>query len=272
MNAHQLYQNIKLKKSYLCIGLDTDISKIPSHLLLHDDPVFEFNKAIIDLTHDLCVAYKPNIAFYESMGSKGWDSLQKTLQHIPNNILTIADAKRGDIGNTAEMYANTFFNTYSFDGVTIAPYMGFDSIAPFLKHKNKWSIVLALTSNKGSEDFQMLKVDSGPYVYEEVIRKCITWSNEDQLMLVVGATNENHFKSIRSIAPHHFFLVPGIGAQGGDLESVSKNCFNSSCGILVNASRSILYASSDKDFAAAARNEALKLQQQMEHLLAEENI
>jgi orotidine-5'-phosphate decarboxylase len=260
MTRDELVAQIKKKKSYLCVGLDTDLEKIPKDLLRFSDPVFEFNKQIIDATHAHCVAYKPNIAFYEALGPKGWESLQKTLDYIPKNIFTIADAKRGDIGNTSSLYAKTFFRQMNFDAVTVAPYMGEDSIRPFLEFKDKWVILLAHTSNPGSADFQLLESKSGRKLYEEVILRSQQWANPDQLMYVVGATRADTLGEIRKSAPDYFFLVPGIGAQGGDLEAVSKSGMNKECGLLVNSSRAIIYASSGKDFAEAAGREAKKVQ------------
>lgn len=268
MNSSQIFEQIRNKQSYLCIGLDTDIEKIPGHLHAFDDPVFEFNKQIIDATHRYCVAYKPNIAFYEARGPRGWESLQKTLDYIPPGIFTIADAKRGDIGNTAALYAKTFFQYFHFDAVTVAPYMGMDSVTPFLGYKEKWVVLLAHTSNPGSADFQMLASGtSGRRLYEEVILKAQEWATPDALMFVVGATQADRMASIRRLAPAHFFLVPGIGAQGGDLQQVSQHGINKECGLLVNSSRAILYASSDRDFARAAEKEAVKLQREMSQYL-----
>ena len=264
MDSSQLFHQIQSRTSYLCIGLDPDLKKIPAHLLALEDPIFEFNKQIIDATHRYCVAYKPNIAFYEAHGPKGWESLQKTLDYIPKDIFTIADAKRGDIGNTAALYARTFFEYLSFDAITVAPYMGEDSVKPFLDHKNKWVILLAHTSNPGSADFQLLESkQTGRTLYEEVIVKGRQWGSADALMFVVGATQVEKMASIRKMAPDYFFLVPGIGAQGGDLEAVSKNGMNAKCGLLVNSARAILYASPGKDFAEAAAKEARKVQQEM---------
>ncbi|MGC1244302.1 MAG: orotidine-5'-phosphate decarboxylase [Chryseosolibacter sp.] len=268
MNASQLYQHIKDKRSYLCVGLDTDPEKIPKHLLSAKDPVFEFNKQIIDATHQYCVAYKPNIAFYEALGPSGWESLEKTLDYIPKDIFTIADAKRGDIGNTSSLYAKTFFEYLNFDSVTVAPYMGEDSVTPFLKYHGKWVILLAHTSNPGSNDFQLIESKAtGRKLYEEVMIKASQWATPDQLMFVVGATQAEKIASIRKIAPGYFFLVPGIGAQGGDLELVSKHGLNAQCGLLVNSARAIIYASSGADFAAVAGREAQKVQQEMERYL-----
>lgn len=272
MTREQLIEQIKLKRSFLCVGLDTDIQKIPEFLLDFEDPVFEFNKQIIDATADLCVAYKPNIAFYESRGVKGWTSLQKTWEYIPKTCLSIADAKRGDIGNTSDMYARAFFSKkdagLDFDAITIAPYMGEDSVTPFLKYKNKWAIVLALTSNKGSLDFQFLTdALSSQRLFEQVIQKVNTWGNEDNIMYVVGATRGEAFSDIRRYAPHHFLLVPGIGAQGGSLEDVCTYGMNKDCGLLVNATRSIIYAGTGRNFADKAREEALIVQRAMEEEL-----
>jgi len=268
MNANELFTRIQGKRSYLCIGLDTDLEKIPGHLRDTDDPVFEFNKQIIDATHSYCVAYKPNLAFYEALGPKGWESLRKTLEYIPKDIFTIADAKRGDIGNTAALYAKTFFEYLDFDALTVAPYMGEDSVTPFLGYKGKWVILLAHTSNPGSQDFQLIESkESGRKLYEEVILKARTWATPDQLMFVVGATQASRIGSIRKIAPENFFLVPGVGAQGGDLQAVSQYGMNSTCGLLVNSSRAIIYASPEKDFAAAAGREAKRVQQEMDRYL-----
>ncbi len=269
MTKEALVGQIFEKKSFLCIGLDTDLNRIPTHLLQLDDPIYEFNKAIIDATHDLCVAYKPNIAFYESLGAKGWQSLEKTLHYIPKNIFTIADAKRGDIGNTSRMYAKTFFDQMPFDSVTVAPYMGEDSVAPFLEHQEKWVILLALTSNKGSLDFQMTMQENNKPLYHKVMEKAMQWGSSEQLMFVIGATHPERFAEIRKIAPDHFFLVPGVGAQGGDLASIAKFGMNDQVGLLVNSSRGIIYAGSGKDFATEARNAAKKLQSQMADILVE---
>ena len=267
MTKENLFQAIIQKKSYLCVGLDADITKIPAHLLETEDPVFEFNRQIIDATHPYCVAYKPNIAFYESMGAKGWESLQKTLEYIPEGCFTIADAKRGDIGNTSSMYARTFFELMNFDSVTVAPYMGADSVLPFLQFENKWVILLALTSNEGGLDFQNLALESGERLYERVLRKSAEWGNSENMMYVVGATRAERLKDIRAIVPEHFLLVPGVGAQGGDLEAVSKFGMNASCGLLVNSSRGIIYASNKVDFAHEAEREASKIQKQMHECL-----
>jgi orotidine-5'-phosphate decarboxylase len=275
MNRKELIAQIKEKKSFLCIGLDTDIKKIPSHLLKEEDPVFEFNKQIIDATKDLCVAYKPNLAFYESNGPNGMISLEKTVRYIPSNIFSIADAKRGDIGNTSEMYARTFFEYYNFDSVTVAPYMGEDSVKPFLNFKDKWVILLALTSNEGAKDFQLIKVIdqmgvSTERMFETVIQTSMNWGDDENMMYVVGATKADLLKRIRQIIPDHFLLVPGIGAQGGSLEEVWKYGANDDIGLLVNASRNIIYAGNGKDFAEKARQEALNIQQQMQRLMENE--
>jgi orotidine-5'-phosphate decarboxylase len=267
----QLFNIIRKKRSFLCIGLDTDIKKIPKHLLDTDDPVFEFNKAIINATHDLAVAYKPNIAFYESLGPKGWESLGKTVHHIRNttkDIFIIADAKRGDIGNTSAMYAKTFFETYDFDAITVAPYMGYDSVSPFLAFDGKWSIVLALTSNPGASDFQFLdEKNNGKKLFENVLTTASSWASKDQMMFVVGATKAESLKSIREIVPDHFLLVPGVGAQGGSLQEVAKYGLNKQCGLLVNSSRGIIYASKESDFDEAARKTTIKVKKEMEVLL-----
>jgi len=269
MNRQQLFEQIKKKKSYLCVGLDTDIEKIPQHLLKTADPVYEFNKQIIDATKEFCIAYKPNIAFYESRGAVGWESLRKTLEYIPKECFTIADAKRGDIGNTSSLYAKAFFKTLNFDSITVAPYMGEDSVKPFFEYEDKWVILLIHTSNKGSEDFQLLQTREGKFLYEEVLFASQFWATPDQMMYVVGATHEEKMGSIRMLAPNHFFLVPGVGVQGGDLEAISKVGMSEQCGLIVNSARSIIYASSKEDFAQEARKEALKLQTQMDKLLSE---
>lgn len=268
MTRQELINQIKEKRSFLCVGLDTDITKIPEHLLGEEDPIFTFNKAIIEATEDLCVAYKPNIAFYESYGVRGWQSLQKTWQIIPKNCFSIADAKRGDIGNTSKMYAQAFFDQavsgMSFDSITIAPYMGKDSVTPFLQFEGKWAIVLALTSNEGSKDFQNFSNTERKQLFEEVIDKVNTWGNTDNLMYVVGATRGEAFTEIRKHAPDHFLLVPGVGAQGGSLQEVCQYGMNKDCGLLVNSTRGIIYASSGKDFAERAREEAIILRNEME--------
>lgn len=270
MNREQLIGQIKIKKSFLCVGLDTDIELIPNFLLDYEDPVLEFNKRIIDATHDLCVAYKPNSAFYESRGLAGWKSLIDTSRHIPSTCLGIIDAKRGDIGNTSSMYAKAFFDPASsgmnFDAITIAPYMGSDSVKPFLAYKDKWVVLLALTSNEGGKDFQFIDTGNGR-LFENVIQTANTWADNSRLMYVVGATRSEEFLTIRKYAPDHFLLVPGVGAQGGSLEEVCKYGLSANCGLLVNSSRSIIYASSGRDFAERAREEALKLQSAMAILL-----
>lgn len=267
MTREVLFDQIRTKRSYLCIGLDTDIQRIPKHLLDQEDPIFEFNRQIIDATKDLCVAYKPNIAFYESLGAAGWESLAKTLAYIPAEHFTIADAKRGDIGNTSGLYARAFFDTLNFDAVTVAPYMGIDSVQPFLEFEDKWVILLALTSNRGSDDFQLTPQENGQPLYEKVMRRAMEWGSPEQLMFVVGATHPEKFREIRAIAPDHFLLVPGVGAQGGDLEGLSHFGLNELGGLLVNSSRGIIYAGSGVDFAEQARAAALKVQQQMAQLL-----
>ncbi|MBI3512157.1 MAG: orotidine-5'-phosphate decarboxylase [Bacteroidetes bacterium] len=287
MNRSGLFSIIKKKRSFLCIGLDSDSKKIPEHLLKCEDPVFEFNKQIIEATHDLCVAYKPNLAFYEVDGVNGLRSLEKTMKVFPENIFTIADAKRGDIGNTSELYARSYFDHYGFDALTVAPYMGSDSVKPFLGYKNKWVILLALTSNEGAADFQLRDVIGQPSgrqgggnppersdrsgragkLFEEVLRTSQKWGNADSMMYVVGATRAEHLSLIRKIVPEHFLLIPGVGAQGGSLADVAKYGMNKQCGLLVNASRSILFASSGKDFAEKAREEAMKLRDEMSALL-----
>lgn len=273
MNKDQLFENIKAKKSFLCVGLDSDIKKLPPHLLGLDDPVFEFNKAIIDATYKYTVAYKPNIAFYEAEGAKGWLSLEKTVNYIrkvDNSILIIADAKRGDIGNTSAMYARTFFETYDFDAVTLAPYMGFDTVSPFLAYEGKWSVVLALTSNKSADDFQYLRdKETDELLYESVLKTGNTWGSSDNIMFVVGATKAESLRNVRKFAPDNFLLVPGVGAQGGSLEEVAKNGMNSHCGLLVNSSRGIIFASKEKDFAQIAKLKAEELQKEMAVYLQE---
>jgi len=263
MTAAELYSNILKKKSFLCVGLDTDMSRIPKHLLSEPDPIFAFNKQIIDATKDLCIAYKPNIAFYEAEGVKGWEALQKTLDYIPEDIFTIADAKRGDIGNTTRKYADAFFKKMQFDSITVAPYMGEDSVSPFLEYEGKWSIILALTSNKGSFDFQRIESDEKA-LYKSVIERSSQWGSTDQIMYVVGATRAEDLSEIRTIIPDHFLLVPGVGAQGGSLEEVVKHGMNSQCGLIVNSSRGIIYAGDGEDFAKMARSKAKDLQVQMQ--------
>ncbi len=267
MTQQELFSNIKRKRSFLCVGLDTDLTKIPSHLHKEADPIFEFNKQIIDATADLTVAYKPNIAFYEALGARGWESLQKTLEFIPKDIFTIADAKRGDIGNTSSLYAKAFFESMNFDSITVAPYMGRDSVKPFLQFKDKWVILLGLTSNEGFADFQNEALLSGEKLFEKVIATSQQWGTTDNMMYVVGATRGEMFKEVRAIAPDHFLLVPGIGAQGGDLEATCKYGMNSRCGLLVNSARGIIYAGSGADFAQQAKLAAGDLQQQMDVML-----
>lgn len=259
MNKKELVANIHLKNNFLCIGLDTDIQKIPEHLRTAEDPVYEFNKAIIDATSDLCVAYKPNIAFYESLGPKGWVSLEKTMDYIPKNIFTIADAKRGDIGNTSKMYAKTFFEYFDFDAVTVAPYMGIDSVNPFLEFDDKWVILLGLTSNVGSHDFQQTVGNNGQKLYETVIKKAQEWGNPDNLMYVIGATHPSSFADIREMAKEYFFLVPGVGAQGGDMDAVVQYGRNQEIGLLINSSREIIYAGNGENFQEAVRAKAQEM-------------
>ncbi|MBT8385276.1 MAG: orotidine-5'-phosphate decarboxylase [Bacteroidia bacterium] len=269
MTKAQLVEEIKKKRSFLCIGLDVDLEKIPKHLLTKEDPIFEFNKQIIDTTHHLVVAYKPNIAFYEAYGIKGWTSLQKTIDYLNKNypeIFTIADAKRGDIGNTSTRYAKAFFEDLNFDSITVAPYMGRDSVEPFLAFENKFTILLALTSNKGGLDFQTLIFDNES-LYKTVMKKSLTYKNSQNLMFVVGATRPAYFKEIRKIVPDHFLLVPGVGAQGGSLQDVCKFGLNDDIGLLVNSSRGIIYASNDQKFAQNAREKAFELQQEMQQIL-----
>ncbi|WP_346747943.1 orotidine-5'-phosphate decarboxylase [Prevotella jejuni] len=266
MNRQQLINEIFTKKTFLCVGLDTDINKIPAHLKNEDDPIFAFNKAIIDATAPYCVAYKPNLAFYECYGLKGMLAFEKTIQYIkenhPNHFI-IADAKRGDIGNTSKMYAQTFFEEYNLDSVTVAPYMGEDSVKPFLEYDGKWVILLALTSNKGSHDFQLTEDKLGERLFEKVLKKSQEWGTTENLMYVVGATQGKMFEDIRRIAPDHFLLVPGVGAQGGSLQEVCKYGMTKDCGLLVNSSRSIIYASTDNDFAEVAAAKAKELQKEM---------
>ncbi len=270
MNKQEIISQIKTKATFLCIGLDPDIQKIPSHLLKGKEPLFAFNKAIIDATHDLCVAYKPNLAFYESCGLEGWKAFEKTVRYIrekdPSQFI-IADAKRGDIGNTAEMYARSFYESLPIDAVTLAPYMGKDSVQPFLSYPGKWAILLALTSNRGSADFQMLEDAQGERLFEKVLRRSSDWGDESSMMYVVGATQGSLLQDVRKLVPRHFLLVPGVGTQGGSLKEVARYAMNDDCGLLVNASRQILYASKEEEFAQAARQEAMKLQQEMQTYL-----
>ncbi|MCB0805070.1 MAG: orotidine-5'-phosphate decarboxylase [Bacteroidales bacterium] len=269
MTKEEIFNLIQKKRSFLCIGLDSDIQKIPDHLKELDDPVFEFNKAIIDATHKLTVAYKPNLAFYESLGADGWQSLQKTIAYLKKfDVFTIADAKRGDIGNTSSLYARAFFETLDFDSVTVAPYMGVDSVSPFLTYPGKWVVLLALTSNKGAFDFQFIKNrETGKMLFEEVLETSKDWGSENNMMYVVGATKAENLTDIRKIVPNHFLLVPGVGAQGGSLQEVVKYGMNDQCGLLVNSSRGIIFASKEQDFTEKAASEAAKLQQEMELLL-----
>ncbi len=271
MTSDQLFEQIKIKESFLCIGLDTDLSKIPQHILACEDPIFEFNKAIIDATADHIVAVKPNLAFYEVHGAAGWNSLSKTLKYIHKKypeLFLIADAKRGDITSTAKMYARTFFQSLDCDSITISPYMGKDSVAPFLEYSNKWVILLALTSNDSFSDFQMIESkESGKRLFEEVIEKSSQWGTPDNIMYVVGATRAELFSDIRKVAPDHFLLVPGVGEQGGSLKEVAKYGLNSKCGLLVNSSRGIIYADSTERFADAAKQKAMQLQKEMEQIL-----
>ena len=275
MNKQQLFENIQKKQSFLCVGLDTDIKKIPAHLLETEDPIFEFNKAIVDATADFCVAYKPNLAFYESLGVKGLIAFEKTAEYIRTNYpdqFIIADAKRGDIGNTSEMYARSFFDHMDMDAVTVAPYMGEDSVKPFLIYPEKWVIVLALTSNKGSHDFQFMEDAQGERLFEKVLKTSQNWATDDQMMYVVGATQGKMFLDIRKHVPNHFLLVPGVGAQGGSLKEVAEYGMNAQCGLLVNSSRAIIYADKTESFAKVARVEAEKVQQEMAQYLAEKGI
>ncbi len=275
MNSEDLFNNIKKKSSFLCVGLDTDYNKIPKHLLQEQYPMYEFNKRIIDATEDLVVAYKPNLAFYESMGTAGWMSLEMTINYIRKNypeIFLIADAKRGDIGNTSNMYARAFFNNLDFDAITLSPYMGRDSIQPFLEYPQKWAVVLGLTSNDGAEDFQQLGMKGDKLLYEEVIRKVVSWGNTDNTMFVVGATKAEMLDSVRAIAPDHFLLIPGVGAQGGSLEEVVDHGMNRRCGLLVNASRSIIYKDGSNKFEIAARQAAIDMRDQMESLLKKKGL
>jgi len=268
MTRQYLVEQIKQKGSYLCVGLDSDIAKLPKHLQSHPDAIFEFNKAIIDATKDYCVSYKINTAFYESQALKGWEAMEKTVNYIPSTHFKIADAKRGDIGNTSAQYAKAFFETFSFDAITVAPYMGEDSIKPFLEYKNKWTIVLGLTSNKGAADFELQRTGE-EYLYERVLKTVSSWGTPENLMFVVGATQAEELKNIRQIVPDNFLLVPGVGAQGGSLKEVSQFGMNKDCGLLVNASRAIIFASAGEDFAAKAGEAAKEYQDEMQAYLAE---
>lgn len=269
MTKQELVKQIREKKSFLCVGLDTDISKIPAEYLKEEDPIFAFNKAVIDATADLAVAYKPNLAFYEAEGVRGLQALQKTIEYIPKNIFTIADAKRGDIGNTTNQYAKAFFETMGFDSITLSPYMGADSIEPYLKYPNKWAIVLGVTSNPGAMDFQFQVVDeaSNTKLYQKVIDSCNDWGSDENIMFVVGATRADVMQKVRAHAPNHFFLVPGVGAQGGSLKDVCENGMNKDIGLLINSSRGIIYANHKATHAESVRAAALKIQQEMEAFL-----
>jgi orotidine-5'-phosphate decarboxylase len=266
MTRQQLVEHIFKKQSYLCVGLDTDITKIPKHLLAEPDPVFAFNKAIIDATKDLCVAYKINTAFYESMGVRGWEAMGKTVRYIGHEHFKIADAKRGDIGNTSDQYAKAFFETLPFDAVTVAPYMGEDSVKPFLQYKGKWAIVLGLTSNKGAKDFELQKTGD-KFLYENVLTTVSNWGSPENLMFVVGATQADEFTNIRKLTPHHFYLVPGVGTQGGSLKEISEKAMIKDCGILVNVSRAIIFAGEKESFAEEVRISAQKYQEEMKEYL-----
>ena len=275
MTRKELFENIKRKRSFLCVGLDTDIKKIPQHLLSEEEPIFAFNKAIIDATAQYCVAYKPNLAFYESLGVEGWIAFEKTVKYIQTNypdMFIIADAKRGDIGNTSEMYARSFFDHLNIDSVTVAPYMGEDSVKPFLGYEGKWVILLALTSNKGSHDFQMIKDTEGEQLFERVMRTAQTWATPEEMMFVVGATQGERFTDVRKVAPKSFLLVPGVGAQGGSLQDVCKYGMIEDCGLLVNSSRGVIYVSKGEDFAEAAAAAAAEVQKEMEEILKERGI
>lgn len=276
MTLDTIFNNICKKQSFLCVGLDPDLSKFPESILNTDDPVFEFNKKIVDATHDLAIAYKPNIAFYEALGTGGWLSLEKTVQYIRKKdpgIFLIADAKRGDIGNTSRKYASAFFDNYGFDAITIAPYMGEDSVRPFLDYEGKWTILLALTSNAGAGDFQFVRdSQSGMYLFEKVLKEASCWGTDKNLMFVAGATQPEMFKKIREIVPDHFLLVPGVGTQGGDLQEVAKYGMNSRCGLLVNSSRAIIHADVTENFDVAARQRAYDIQKEMSVLLANSSI
>lgn len=275
MTKQELFENIKKKQSFLCVGLDTDTKKIPEHLLNEEDPIFAFNKAIIDATAPYCIAYKPNLAFYEAFGVKGLISFEKTVKYLKENYpdqFIIADAKRGDIGNTSAMYARTFFEEYDLDSLTVAPYMGEDSVSPFLTYEGKWVILLALTSNKGSHDFQLMQDTEDERLFEKVLKTSQNWGNDENMMYVVGATQGRMFEDIRKLVPNHFLLVPGIGAQGGSLEEVCKYGMNSTCGLIVNSSRAIIYADKTENFAQVAGEKAKEVQMQMAEELAKANL
>jgi orotidine-5'-phosphate decarboxylase len=267
MTREQIVKEINSKKSFLAVGLDSDLDRIPKHLLETEDPVFEFNKAIIDATKDYCISYKLNTAFYESNGIAGMISLQKTIEYIPENIFIIADAKRGDIGNTSKQYAKAFFETFACDAITVAPYMGSDSVQPFLEYKDKWTIVLGLTSNVGARDFQLQDLDNGQFLYENVIKTCATWGTADNMMFVTGATQAMELTNIRKILPNHFLLIPGVGTQGGNLQDVYKFGKNTQVGLIVNVSRDIIFADETEKFAEAAKNQAMNYQKEMQTLL-----
>ncbi|MDD3860536.1 MAG: orotidine-5'-phosphate decarboxylase [Bacteroidales bacterium] len=274
MNYEQVFEQIKAKKSFLCVGLDSDYEKLPKHLLTHESPVFEFNRQIIDATAEYSVAYKPNLAFYESIGLAGWEALEKTVDYVRKNypdIFIIADAKRGDIGNTSKLYAKAFFENMNFDAVTVAPYMGEDSVVPFLSYSSKWVILLALTSNKGADDFQYFK-ENDTRLFEKVLKKSQDWSSKDNMMYVVGATRAEMLTDIRKIVPDHFLLVPGVGAQGGSLQEVAKYGMNNNCGLIVNSSRAIIFADNTENFANIAEQKAKEVQIEMEMLLQEKGI
>ncbi|KAB2870202.1 MAG: orotidine-5'-phosphate decarboxylase [Bacteroidales bacterium] len=276
MTPEQLFEQIRKKKSFLCIGLDSEITKIPEHLLSKDDPIFEFNKAIIDATHDLAIAFKPNLAFYEVHGASGWNSLVKTVKYIKKNypeLLVIADAKRGDIASTARMYAKAYFNSMNCDAVTVSPYLGQDSVTPYLSHEDKWTILLAITSNESFSDFQLIEnKETGNKIFEDVVLKSMHWGSDANMMYVVGATHPEYFENVRKLAPDHFLLVPGVGEQGGSLRKVAEKGLNHRCGLIVNSSRGIIYADITGKFAESARARAKKLQLEMEEILTEANL
>jgi orotidine-5'-phosphate decarboxylase len=272
MNRVSLLEQIKSKRTFLCVGLDSDLAKIPKKFLNYNDPIYAFNKAIIEITSPFCVAYKPNVAFYERLGALGWQTLKKTFQLIPENFLKIADAKRGDIGNTSDYYAHAFYNELNASALTIAPYMGADSVEPFLRHPDKWAIVLAITSNPGSADFQQLKLADGRFLFEEVVSKCMEWGSSETMMFVVGATRTEYLQKMRTLAPEYFFLVPGVGAQGGSLKQVCDLAMNKDCGLLVNASRAIIYPEGDQNFEIAVENACIQLQQEMESILIKRGV
>lgn len=266
MHYNNIVKEIWKKESFLCVGLDTDIKKIPKHLLKYKNPILEFNKQIIDATKDICVAFKPNVAFYEVLGENYWSTLKQTIAYIPENILTIADAKRGDMGNSAKMYARAFFEELNVDALTLQPYQGKDALAAFLEYQNKWSIVLGLTSNTGSEDFQFIERESKP-LYRIVMERCMQWGTKENLMFVIGGTHEQELEKIRKFCPEHFFLIPGVGHQGGNFDSIVKAGLTADCGLIISSSRKIIYASDGEDFAEKAREEALKLQSKMKSVL-----